>query len=232
MRCWGEGCEPLGALVRPPCVVCLVTLAESHCPHTHTHTHTHTGLYMHYNVSSSPVNQWPVCLQQCFPAARPPKRSFTEKNHSPHSNLCLACAFVLFGWSARADWIPTFLLIGGTPSAEDVSDPLPGEFAHESMTFQWGLLNSDQMELCALKQQHLWWARTHHRTGVCRQRSHEISHRGSISNSASECRWRNYSQQPRGDEFVRFWARLSSEIMFKLGSHFFFLNSEFQYLQY
>ena len=112
-----------------------------------------------------------------FSSSTPSKEIFYRKKHSPHSNLCLACAFVLFGWSARADSIPTFLLIGGTPSAEDVSDPLPGEFAHESMTFQWGLLNSDQMKLCALKQQHLWWAHTQQRTGACKQKSHEISRR-------------------------------------------------------
>lgn len=87
------------------CVVCLVTQDESDCPHTHTHKHT--GLYMHYNVSSSSIRRGPMCLQQRgVSSSTPSKRSFYQ-NHSPHSNLCFACASMLFGWSAEVDWIPT-----------------------------------------------------------------------------------------------------------------------------
>lgn len=33
----------------------------------------------------------------------------------------------------------------------------------------------DQMELCAVKQQRLWWACMHHRAGICKHKSHEMS---------------------------------------------------------
>lgn len=68
------------------------TEASSHT-HTHTHPPTHPGLHVHHNVSSSCVKRG------VFPAARLLK--IFHWNHSQHSNLCLACVSMLFGWSAE-----------------------------------------------------------------------------------------------------------------------------------